>query len=203
MTSIERTAYPRLYESKVISKKNLKSCYTLTEEEIEYIKQHIRSNRLRLNFALQLKTCQNLGYFVDLKEIPSIIITHIKKQLACPHNLVPLYQQSRTLFRHRDRIRNYLKLVPWGRKGTESPQKFSVKAAYQAAQTMNNPADIINVIIEELRQNHFELPTFKTLDRIVKHTRSLANRNIFNKIKTGLAGAGLLQSLDKFLVIEV
>ena len=70
MTSIERTAYPYLSANKSISEKTLDVCYVLTAEELAHINQNIRGNRLQFNFALQLKTFQNLGYFTDIDEIP-------------------------------------------------------------------------------------------------------------------------------------
>jgi hypothetical protein len=36
---------------------------------------------------------------------------------------------------------------------------------------MNFPADIINVTIEDLRKNKYELPAFNQLSRLVKHAR--------------------------------
>ena len=57
-----------------------------------------------------------------------------------------------------------------------------MQIAYQTSQTMNHPADIINAAIEELIRHHYELPTFNQLNRLVKHTRSLVNRKIFNQI---------------------
>ena len=41
----------------------------------------------------------------------------------------------------------------------------------QAASTMSDPADLINVAIEHLIQQRFELPAFQTLDRLVSHVR--------------------------------
>lgn len=40
---------------------------------------------------------------------------------------------------------------------------------------MNYPADIINVVIEELIHHHYELPTFDQINRLVKHTRAIVN----------------------------
>ena len=45
----------------------------------------------------------------------------------------------------------------------------------QAAYTMSDPADLINVAIEHLIQQRFELPAFQTLDRwsVMCVTRSI------------------------------
>jgi len=66
---------------------------------------------------------------------------------------------------------------------------------------MNHPADIINVVIEELIHNHYELPSFEQLNRLVKHTRSLVNRKIFKKIYEQLDDQ-LLKKLDDLFVIK-
>ena len=81
MTAIERTAYPYLAINKSISQKTLASHYNLTTEESVYVYQNIRGNRSQFNFAVQLKVFQNLGYFVDLGEIPQSIADWIKKYL--------------------------------------------------------------------------------------------------------------------------
>lgn len=52
---------------------------------------------------------------------------------------------------------------------------------------LNIPADIINVIIEELRTQQYELPAFSTLRRLVQHVRSRVNRTIFQGVFHKLA----------------
>ena len=82
MTSIERTAYPRLNSNRIISQKNLYAAYTLTPQEEKHIKGGIRKNRYQLCYAIQLKVMQNLGYFVDIENIPKNIIKHLRKSLG-------------------------------------------------------------------------------------------------------------------------
>ena len=202
MTSIERTAYPYISANRSISKKTLDACYALTKEELDHINQHVRGNRLRLNFAIQLKTFQNLGYFTNFSEIPKSIQDFIKKQLKLPHNLKHFYDHPKTLLRHRDRIREYLKVTPWSTKGEDSAQRVAMHTAYTASQTMNHPADIINVVIETLRGKNFELPVFNTLDRLVRHVRSTVNQKIFQKVIDHLKIDNILGSLDKLLLVE-
>lgn len=66
---------------------------------------------------------------------------------------------------------------------------------------MNNPADLINVAIEILIKERFELPAFSTLDRSVRHIRTLVNSNIYNGIYKKLTPAKKEQ-LDSLLNIE-
>jgi TnpA family transposase len=201
MTTIERTAYPCISASKVIAQKTLEKCYALTKKELEYIDTYIRGNKLRGAFAVQLKVFQNLGYFVDMEEIPASILGFIRKQLNLPHNLKLSYDHLKTQFRHRERIRDYLQIKPWNTQKGESAQRAAVRAAYSASQTMNNPADIINVVIEELVSKHFELPAFNTLDRLVRHVRARVNQDIFQRVFQHLQADHRLEKLDRLLIV--
>ena len=121
MTSIERTAYPYISANKIIAQKTLATCYVLTKSELDYLDKYIRGNKLRFNFAIQLKVFQNFGYFIDISEIPTSILGFIKKQLKLPYNLQPAYDHPKTLSRHRERIRECLEIKPWSsfvRQGT-------------------------------------------------------------------------------------
>jgi hypothetical protein len=202
MTSIERTAYPHISANKIISQKTLDTCYVLTAEELDHINKNIRGNRMRFNFAIQLKSFQNLGYFVDVEEIPQTILEYLKKQMRIPHNTKSFYKHPRTLLRHRMSIRDYLKITPWIKKGIDSAQRIAMQIAYKASQTMNNPADIINTVIEQLVEKHLELPTFTNLDRLVRHVRSKVNQGIFQNVTNHLKTNNLLETLDRLLLVE-
>lgn len=62
---------------------------------------------------------------------------------------------------------------------------------------MNQPADIINIVIETLRQSKYELPSFKILSRLVKHTRERVNNSLFTRIEQQLSESekNMLESL--------
>lgn len=66
---------------------------------------------------------------------------------------------------------------------------------------MNNPADIINVVIEELVSKQFELPVFNTLDRLVRHVRAKVNQDIFQRVFQQLQADHLLEKLDRLLIV--
>lgn len=63
----------------------------------------------------------------------------------------------------------------WGADG----RHIAVAAVYQAAQVMDHPADLINVAIEELVRQRFELAGFSTLDRLASRVRVLVHRRLF------------------------
>lgn len=194
MTSIYRTAYPRIHANKKFAPKELETYYSLTNVDLDFIKKNIRGDDLRLGFAVQLKIFQCLGYFPALAEIPQDIISYIKKQLSFINdNSVFGYQHDSAKRRHHDMIYRYLKITSWKKQNNRdagvqpNPARyFAIQTAYSAAQTMNYTADIINVVIEELRNNNYELPSFEQLDKLVKHTRNAANRKIFLEIEKQL-----------------
>lgn len=202
MISLERTAYPVLTAQTTMSQKTLNSSYKITLEEKIFIYKKIRGNRLRLCFALQLKTFENLKYFINLNDIPLIIKNHVKKELNINHNLKPYYQHQKTLSRHRAIIRNYLKVKSWSTKGTHSTQRTALQAAYTLSQTMNHPADIMNAVIQKLVEQNSELPAFNTLARLVCHVRSKVNQGIFKKVSDALEEQHILENMEKLLVIK-
>ncbi|MBY0282001.1 MAG: hypothetical protein K2W94_07595 [Alphaproteobacteria bacterium] len=77
-----------------------------------------------------------------------------------------------------------------------------MQAAYTASQTMNHPADIINIVIKDLMGKSFEFPVFNTLDRLVRHVRSKVNQKIFQRIADRLKANNILEGFDKLLLVE-
>ena len=201
MTSIERTAYPRLNAAQIISQKTLEDNYALDRLECEHINNITRTTKLRLLYALQLKTFQTLGYFIDLEHVPQVIIAHMRKQLVIPHNIPVPSIKTTTLYRHRQSIRQYLEWTPWEEPELKAARRFAIKIAYQAAQTLNLPTDIINMVIEELKTNRFELPAFSTLCRLVRHVRARVNRAIFLRTFSLLTEAQIIPTLAELLIV--
>lgn len=207
MSSIERTAYPRFAPGGLLREHELEQFYSLTSDETSYINDNIRTPLMKLNFAIQLKTFQRLGYFTEFKQVPAIIVEHIKKCLGqFGSDVVPHYDHDKTRYLHRNQICSYLKINRWKKITVDGKEQhpgryLAIQLAYQAAKTMNYPADIINVVIEELIHNHYELPPFEQLDRLVKHTRYLVNQKIFKQIYEQLDDQ-LLKMLDDLFIIK-
>jgi hypothetical protein len=80
MASIERTAYPRL-RSKLIDQE-LETDYTLTDDEVAFVRRHAHGDVGRLSMAVTLKTRQRLGYFLALADVPGQIRLHVAKTLG-------------------------------------------------------------------------------------------------------------------------
>jgi hypothetical protein len=68
----------------------------------------------------------------------------------------------------------------------------------RAALVMDNPADLINVAIEELVRQRFELPAFSGLNRLAGRVRALVNGHLFASVLDRLR-AEQLTSLDGLL----
>jgi hypothetical protein len=63
---------------------------------------------------------------------------------------------------------------------------------------MDNPADLINVAIDELIHQRYELPGFNTLERLVRRVRNLANQKLFSLVLSRL-NQEYIQRLDNLL----
>jgi len=194
MAAIERTAYPRLFKHKNYLKRDL-AIYEPQKTEIEYINLNLRNDIQKLNFAVQLKTFQILGYFIAVTDVPAIIIQTIRKTLGINKDLPAGYPNKTDCYRHREHIRKFLEIRLWN----QSTHTLATNMALTAAQTLNDPADIVNYMLEELVSLRYELPAFSTLDRIAGNAKTNVNRKIFEDVTQKLAKSGLTNVIDNLL----
>lgn len=193
MTSIDRTAYPRL--DKQLSDKESALSYGLDEQELQFINQHARHGQNHLLLAVMLKTRQQLGYFINLNQVPWQIITIIAEQLDTTVEQWQVDKQDKkTLYRYRALCRQWLSSTPFS---ADQRQRIC-RCVNQAAYTMSDPADLINVAIETLVQQQVELPAFSTLDRLVNHERQSVHQQLYQQITAGLSDNNR-QCLDALL----
>lgn len=195
MASIERTAYPRFTPAP--SSKDLLTLYTPTEDEVRFAQQATRSAPHQLTCLVLLKTFQRLGYFPRLSNVPGTIVLHLRSVLHCEEDVAVGFPEPRTLYRHHRVIREYLGVTAYG----TAARHVAVRAVYDAAQTMDNPADLINVALETLIKERYELPGFTTLDRLARRIRALVNRRFFLTIFQRLSAANCTR-LDELLVVD-
>ena len=102
---------------------------------------------------------------------------------------------ERSRRRYREAIRQYLKISIYNKQG----QKIIAKAVGVAATVRDHPADLVNVAIEELVKERYELPAFSTLDRLVLHIRAVINNRLFKKVARSL-GVTEISYLDSLLI---
>lgn len=141
-----------------------------------------------------LKTFQRLGYFCQFEFIPRSIIDHIRTCLNLGAKASAIAPE-RSRRRYSEAIRQHLKISPYNKQG----QKIVAKAVGQAATVRDHPADLVNLAIEELVKERYELPAFSTLDRLILHIRTIINNRLFKKVARSLSVTEI-SYLDSLLI---
>lgn len=191
MASIERTAYPRFKRNPTA--RELETLYTPTDGELDFARGIARIAQARFGLLLLLKAFQRLGYFPSVDEIPATIVEHVRAVAGFDAEASPTYAEPRTLYRHHQAIRERLGVSAWNEEGL----KLASESMASAAEVMDNPADLINVAIEELVRQRIELPAFSTLDRLSRRIRTLVNGRFFEAVlaRLGEAERGQLDAM--------
>lgn len=143
MASIERTAYPRFKRNPSI--RELGALYTPTDDEMHFARIIARKHQPRFGLLLLLKAFQRLGYFPSVDDIPATIVQHVRIAAGIDAETPPLYAELRTLYQHHQAIRERLGVSAWGEEGL----RVASEAMAAAVEVMDNPADFINVAIED------------------------------------------------------
>jgi hypothetical protein len=188
------TAYPQLKTAP--SAKELADVYTPNFVELVWAEKRTREPAPRVGLLVLLKTFQRLGYFVSLSEVPLSIIEHVTQ--CAGYGSVPeelfRYGASSARRRHMLLIRDYVGVKAWG----EEAQQSMERASQDAARTLEDLADIINVALEQLVRQRFELPAFSVLHRAAHHARAVVNREYHSLVRNRLDVAAR-QRLDLML----
>jgi hypothetical protein len=184
--SAHETAYPRLKSNP--SPNELATVYTPTREETALADRVARGEIAHLGFLILLKTFQRLGYFIQLRDVPPVIIEHVVHTqgfLVAPGGLDD-YDESGTRRRHVAVIRAHQRVKPFGAAGLV----VLGKAVRDAAQAKEDLADIMNVAIEELIRQAFELPGFTTIHEEAQRGRAEINRGFYAQVFDSLGEDG-------------
>jgi len=150
-------------------------------------------------FLILLKTFQRLGYFVYVQEVPASIVHHVAAHLGTavqPSDLCA-YDASGTRRRHVPAIRAHLHVKPYD----QDAQHVLEMVLREAAQTKDDLADLINVGIEELIRQHWELPGFTTLRRTAQRARAAVNRLLFQQVTEAIGTEGQV-ILDQLFTVD-
>lgn len=197
MASPHDTAYPRLKSS--FTEQELTEIYTPSDKEIEWAHQISRGSGKSLCFLILLKTFQRLGYFISLTCVPSQIVTQIASRLGylLPSEDFTSYDASGTKSRHMTIIRKALGVQAY----TSEVQNLVRSSVQQAARTKEDLADLINIAIETLIQQRYELPGFTTLRELAQSCRAEVNREYFTSVYEALGEARRLE-IDRLLEVS-
>jgi len=146
-----------------------------------------RGNNLGL--IIQIKTVQRLGRFVPFSEIPNVILQHIKDACRSRVSLQALrgYFSSGAKDRHIKLIRNYLGLKPYDSSMTSSLIR---EWAMEAAKTKEALPDVINVALEYLVKEKYEIPSYHTLFKICRAARATVNTEYYDQLAGYLSSEG-------------
>ena len=159
MSGASDTAYPRL--KAVPSDKEFAEVYTPTESELAFARKRTNQPVQRIGLLLLLKTFQRLGYFASFADIPDVLVRHIARCAGFPELPQPLrlYDLGTARDRHKALVREYLGITPYDREA----RTVIIQTCFRAARTREDLPDIINMAIEELIRQRYELPAFSTL----------------------------------------
>lgn len=134
-----------------------------------------------------LKVFQRLGYFPSTREISIRIKEHIAGSVDVALDLAPdileAYAGSRLERTHFELVRQYLSVAPFG----EEARAVIKKACLTAAATRDDLVDIVNVAIEELIRQRFELPGCSTLLRIARAARRHVNGEFYKTVFSSIS----------------
>jgi TnpA family transposase len=183
MTSIERTAYPRFKRS--TSARELREAFTPTDDETLWARGLTRTPSHLLGLVVGLKSFQRLGYFPKPDQVPAAVVDHLRDHLQLPGDVGLDHGADRTLARHRDWIRARLGVV----YDPQQVRKLAEQTIREAAYSKDNPADLINVALEELIRGRYELPGYTTLDELTARIRTEVNTELFATIGSRLTEA--------------
>lgn len=179
MTSLDRTAYPQFKEPYTGSE--LRNLYTPTPEEIIFVHSVANSDSQKLTLLVWLKCSQSLGYIPRLKTIPAQVIQYVRAAVGLEPDTSLTWART-NLTRSRQAVRAFLNIRRYAQGGHE----LVTTTVAAAAQTMSDPADLINLAIEVLVQQRYQLPAFSTLDRLVNHVREQVHQQLYAQINARL-----------------
>ncbi|MBC7530860.1 MAG: DUF4158 domain-containing protein [Oligoflexus sp.] len=172
MVSVNETAYPRLKSHS--TPKELAAVYAPSPEELALANVQTQRPAARIGFLVLLKTFQRLGYFPKVADVPSFIVCHIAKAAGFSEAEIPkgeAIEARNTRIRHTGRILTFLRVTAY----CDAAEEVMIAAALAADMTKDDLADIINIAIEELVRQRYELPGFTTVLKVARKARFTVN----------------------------
>ncbi len=147
-----------------------------------------------------LKIFQQLRYFPNLASIPTAVVDHVRASAGLDPDIPFGYDRklSPTLYRHHTAVREFLGVQAY--IGTDA-NEVTIRAAREAAETMDQPVDIINATIDALILHQVELPAFSTLETIAEQVHTRTQTALFRRVARRLSDEEQ-QRLDRLLTRE-
>ncbi|WP_436778293.1 Tn3 family transposase [Yinghuangia sp. YIM S09857] len=194
MTSIDRTAYPRFER---MSARDVPDVFMLAAEEVAWAREKTTTGPHLLSLAAWLKSYQYLGYFPRLDQIPAAALVSLRAVLGLAEDVRCEVDADRTAKRQREFVRKRLGVV-YDQAGARVIAEAAIRAA---ARSKDNPADLINVALEQLIRRRRELPAFSTLNEMAAAIRAEVNRGVFAAVSGRVPGDARARLL-RLLVVD-
>jgi hypothetical protein len=198
MPRLQDTAYPRL--KSVLAARDLAVAFTPTADELVLARRASKGPVAQLGFLVLLKLFQRLGRPEPVAEAPSLIVEHVAHVAGIHPSSLTLegYDRSGTRRRHLVVIRDHLGVRPYG----HAAQHAMIRALAEAASTKYEFEDLINVAIEQLVRQQFELPAFDTLNRAARRVRATLTRALYQRVFHALRADDLVR-IDALFITDL
>ncbi|MBV9171110.1 MAG: DUF4158 domain-containing protein, partial [Chloroflexi bacterium] len=198
MPRLQDTAYPRL--KSVLSARDLAVAFTPTADELALARRSARGPVAQLGFLVLSKLFQRLGRPVLVGDAPRSLVERVARAAALHGVSLVLdsYDRSGTRRRHLVIVRNHLDVRPYG----PAAQHVMVRALAEAASTKHELEDLINVAVEQLVRQRFELPAFDTLNRAARRVRAAFNRALYKRVYDALSEDDLV-TIDALFISDL
>jgi Tn3 transposase DDE domain/Domain of unknown function (DUF4158) len=195
MPTVQETAYPQLKRHS--SSQELSAIYSPSPDELALSQRQTRNPSTQLGFLVQLKTFHRLGHVINISDVPIQIREHIAQMSNLTEHLMSLedYDQSKTRQRHLSVIREYLQIHIFNAEA-ETGAKDAMTGA---SQTKHDLVDLINVAIESLVEQRYELPVFSRLQKMARQVRSETTEQLYQLVSSKLNKTERLQLNRLFL----
>jgi hypothetical protein len=107
-----------------------------------------------------------------------VVVDHVVGKLELDQAVEAAHESERTLWRHREFVRTRMDV-----KYTPAKVRAMAEAAIRkAVRSKDNPADLINVALDELVRQSCELPGYTTLDAIAASIRTEVNDGMLTAV---------------------
>ncbi len=155
LTSSERIRYMSIPEKLDIH--ILATYFTLNPQDMEIINRH-RKDSNRLGFAVQLCILRYSGWtFLDIKEVPAVILEYIAKQVEVEPGEFELYgKRENTKYDHLQEIIKEYRYVRFRKK----QYRKLLKILHPYAMERSNNMYLINIALEELKHRKIILQLY-------------------------------------------
>ena len=195
MPVIADSAYPRLTSSPSNAELD---AFTPSEDESSFAMRRTRQPGPRLALLIYLKTFQRLGYFVQIADVPEVIVTHIAQAAKLTSVAAGAADYDDTTYRIR--LMQMVRECAGVSGYDHTARRIAVRAVMEAAATRDDVADLVNVAIEELIRQRYELPSFGTLLKIARTSRAFVNRGYYRQVAAAMP-VGERERLQALLVV--